>query len=195
MSFQEDKYIFVKNIINKDLCRLCGQAILFKMMNHEHENFIDPQVPDAYSVYCDSITESILLQLKPDIERYTNMKLIPTYSYLRVYEPGQKLVMHRDRESCEISATLTLDFKYNDVNSDYRWPLKIITRDGKEKEIYFENGDCLIYKGCELDHGRDIFMAGKNSVQVQVFLHYVDANGSYAKKYKYDGRPGIGYKK
>jgi hypothetical protein len=46
-----------------------------------------------------------------------------------------------------------------------------------------------------LNHGREPLDAGDGSYQIQVFLHYVDANGPYAEKYKYDGRSNIGIKK
>ena len=44
-------------------------------------------------------------------------------------------------------------------------------------------------------HGRESLDADKGSYQIQMFLHYVDANGPYAEKHKYDGRDSIGIKK
>jgi hypothetical protein len=63
---------------------------------------------------------------------------------------------------------------------------------GEKRYLNCEPGDAVIYKGCELEHGRDRFDVGESSYQVQVFLHYVTENGPFAEKYKYDGRPEIG---
>ena len=51
----------------------------------------------------------------PLIEKHSGRKLLPTYSYMRIYKKGDVLADHRDRESCEISATLNL--------SGEKWPI------------------------------------------------------------------------
>jgi hypothetical protein len=42
------------------------------------------------------------------MEKQTGLKLIPTYSYARIYKKGDILHRHKDRFSCEISTTLNL---------------------------------------------------------------------------------------
>ena len=101
---------------------------------------------------------------------------------------------HTDRPSCEISITIPIGFKYNGKSDDYLWPLHVYINEEK-RYIPCDIGDGLIYKGCELKHGRETFDVDKGSYQIQMFLHYVDANGPYAEKYKYDGRDSIGIKK
>jgi hypothetical protein len=51
-----------------------------------------------------------------------------------------------------------------------------------------------VYRGCEVEHWREEFRAPQGSYHVQVFLHYVDANGPYSE-FKFDKRPFIGYNK
>ena len=74
------------------------------------------------------------------------------------------------------------------------WPLHVYVN---EEKCYIpcDIGDGIIYKGCEIMHGRESLDADKGSYQIQMFLHYVDANGPYAEKHKYDGRINIGIKK
>jgi hypothetical protein len=43
--------------------------------------------------------------------------------------------------------------------------------------IEMEEGDAVIYLGCELEHGRKPF---EGDCCAQVFMHYVDANGEYS---------------
>ena len=45
--------------------------------------------------------------------------------------------------------------------------------------IIIEKGDGVIYKGCDIEHWRPIFVQPDGSWHHQVFLHYVDLNGPY----------------
>jgi hypothetical protein len=54
-----------------------------------------------------------------------------------------------------------------------------------------EPGDMSIYTGCEVEHWREPY---EGNQQIQLFLHYVDANGVH-KDWKFDKRPFLGMKK
>ena len=59
-----------------------------------------------------------------------------------------------------------------------------------EKEIIeLEEGDGLLYAGCEQTHGRPGIYKGEG--MAQVFLHYVNQNGPN-KKHAYDGLAKLG---
>jgi len=193
MSFKEDGYVLIKNVLSNEFCKVATQYTLFEQMNDVHGKHLEgesDQIPGTHSVYSDSLMETFLLYLKPIAEKHSELKLIPTYSYYRIYKPGDILHPHKDRPSCEISMTLTLYYRYFDVDEDYRWPLIM-----NNKPIVIESGDAVLYRGCDHEHERKKLDVGKNSFHVQVFLHYVDANGPYAEQYKYDGRPIIGIKR
>ena len=68
----------------------------------------DQQVPNTYAHYGDLVMESLLERVKPRMEKETKLKLVPTYSYARIYKKGDVLKRHKDRFSCEISTTLHL---------------------------------------------------------------------------------------
>jgi len=57
-----------------------------------------------------------------------------------------------------------------------------------DNEINLEDGDAVIYRGCDVEHWRNEY---KSDYHAQVFLHYVNKNGPNAKHYK-DGRPMFG---
>ena len=192
MSLSEDNYIIARGLVDKETCKLAEQYCLFEMLNNFQPD--EQQVPGTHSVYSDSFMETLLLHTKPKIEEITGMKLIPTYSYYSVYRPGDILRDHTDRPSCEISATVTLGFKYNGKEDYFRWSLHGYVN-GRKRYLRCDVGDAVIYKGCEIKHGRDRFDVDEYSYQVQVFLHYVDADGPYADEFKYDKRPVIGFKK
>jgi|GEM_PF-614212 len=136
----------------------------------------------AHGRYADAMSESLLLELMPAMEKTTGFSLLPCYSFLRIYGPGAVLPKHLDRPSCEISASLALGFQGPSL-----WPL-CVHADGQDKPIGLAPGDMLAYRGADVPHWRDPF---QGDWCVQVFLHYVDANGQYAD-FKFDGRERIG---
>jgi hypothetical protein len=123
--------------------------------------------------------------MQSTIENYIGISLFPTYSFYIIYRTGDTLKKHIDRPSCEISATICLNFSYE--TQEYVWPIFI-----EEEKIILEPGDMVIYKGCELEHWRDKFEPPNiNDWHVQTFLHYVDSNGIYSD-HKFDKRESIG---
>lgn len=184
--FEQQKYVVVKNALSKDYINFISNSIRFDTIQNPNETD-DGIAPLTQTKYASAITESLLIHLKPLVEKSTGLSLLPTYSYYRIYKPGDYLLKHKDREACEISLTINLGFKYFDVSPDYTWDILI-----NETKFQTMPGDMVIYRGIELEHWREDFQAGPGSWQLQAFLHYVDANGPY-KEFVYDGRKGLGY--
>lgn len=180
--FNKKGYTLIKNALNPELRDVITQYALFDEMQDFTPDEV--QVPAAHSKYADPAMEAMLLHLHPLIEKETGLNLYPTYSFYRVYRNGDILHPHKDRQSCEISITVCFNYSYD--NSEYTWPIVI-----EENEINMEPGDIVIYRGCDLEHSRDIFLPPNNDWHVQAFLHYVDADGPYSN-FKYDKRDSIG---
>jgi hypothetical protein len=186
----------LKNIVSQETCE-----ILTKFLQESVNDNVatkDEQCPSSYSVYNHSNLDILLEEFLPTMEKETGKKLFPTYAYARLYQNGEKLLCHVDRESCEYSATVTLGF------DKAVWPifvgdrgkiddLKIVGEE--DHNFYAKNvdivrmdvGDAVIYKGMEQPHWRDEF---QGEWQAQVFLHYVDQEGPHAE-WKYDKRPNL----
>ena len=144
----------------------------------------DQQIPETYSHYSDIVMETLLQKVKPIMEKESGVKLTETYSYARIYKKGDELKRHKDRYSCEISTTMNLG------GDDWPIFLEPSGEEGKKGvEVNLKPGDMLMYRGCELEHWRELFK-GKDCGQV--FLHYNDASSKDAESNKYDGRPMIG---
>ena len=156
----------------------------YALLQQQWPNYYQPEdvFRAAQGRYADAVSETLLLEAKPVMEKATGLRLLPCYSYLRIYGPGAVLPKHLDRPSCEISASLSLG-----IRSDSLWPL-CVHADGQDKPIGLAPGDMLIYRGADVPHWRDAF-AGEWCVQA--FLHYVDADGAYTD-FKFDGREQIG---
>ena len=110
------------------------------------------------------------------MEERTGKKLVPSYSYARIYYPGSSLLRHRDRPSCEHSITLNL--------SGSPWLLHI----GGIPVLTHKGWGC-IYDGVNYEHWRDPLQS-KEPV-VQAFFHYVEDVEENASRF-YDGRPSLG---
>lgn len=182
--FIDKKYVFVPDAVDRNLIDFVTQYALFDEMQDFSPEGAGTQVPTAHSKYADPAMESMLLHVHSLIEKVTGLTLFPTYAYHRVYRNGDELKPHTDRPSCEISATLSFNYSYDD--SKYTWPIFI---DGSP--IPMKPGDLAVYRGIELEHWRNPFSIEEDAWHVQAFLHYVDANGPH-KEWKYDKRSSIG---
>ncbi len=200
--FNSQGYVHLQDFLDKENCvqlvtelrKLIGQGKTVK----------DVQCPLSQAIHGAPVFDSLLEQLTPHFERVSGKKLYPTYAYARLYAPGDELKVHTDRPSCEISATITLEFD-GDV-----WPIyvgdytetgkgrEITTHGGEikyltnESEIVMSAGDAMLYRGMDKAHWREPYKEGK--WQAQVFLHYVDADGPHAE-WKYDKRPKLSHHK
>ena len=198
MSFKKNKYLVIKNAISSELADFCYQYFLNKRAVARHlfdDKYIsqytdyfgiwnDVMIPETYSHYGDIAMDTLLQKVKPVVEKETEIKLIETYSYARIYKKGDELFRHKDRSSCEISTTMHL--------GGDKWSifLEPSGQEGKKGiEIKLNAGDMLIYSACDLEHWREPF-TGKDCGQV--FLHYNDSNNPEAKFNKFDGRPMLG---
>jgi hypothetical protein len=182
-TFKEKGYCVVKSAIDSDLRDFITQYALFdEMRNFES----DIQVSGAHAKYADPAMETFLLKLLPLMEKHTGLKLSPTYSYYRVYRPGDELTPHKDRPSCEISCTLCFNYSY----SDYSWPIFM-----DSTRVDQLPGDLVIYRGCDLLHWREKFnIEDQTAWHVQGFFHYVDKNGPFPE-YEFDQRESLGLPK
>jgi hypothetical protein len=177
--FEEHDYVALIGALSEKEC-----AELTKYMfglYHDGKLQKDEQCPLSDSVYGDPVFDELLEKFAKPIGDTIGKKLLPTYTYCRIYRKGEVLKRHKDRPSCEISATLTLGFEGDDV-----WP--IFFDEKKEKCLQLDIGEMVVYMGCEVVHWRPKF---KGEWQVQVFFHYVDANGEY-KDFALDGRKKLG---
>jgi alkylated DNA repair dioxygenase AlkB len=160
-------------LLEPRLARVIYKTLL--LMQWRGESFRDKNVPTAVSVSSVAPTDAVLLELQPEIERISGCRLVPTYSYARLYFHGDSLIRHHDRASCEVSASIHLG------------------RDGGEAGLCFapnarvemEEGDGAVYLGCETEHWREPFTG---NMMGQMFLHYVVADGPYAA-HAFDGSP------
>ena len=200
MSFKKNKYIILKKVISPDLATFVANYLVMKKQVFDtcvKEKYLSPyetilghyeqpneQIPNTYCHYADIAVETLMLKLQPIMEKSTELKLYPAYTYARVYKKGDELKRHKDRFSCEISTTMNLG------GDD--WPI-YLEPSGKEGmkgvRVDLKPGDMLVYSGCELEHWREKF---KGKECVQVFLHYNNRKTRGSRDNMFDKRPHLG---
>ena len=190
MSFEKNKYSVVRQAISKDLAQFVYDYLVVKRQglktylkyrhispfNDMHGSSGDKMVPGSFAIYGDAANDGLLVKILPVIEKETNLKLVPTYSYARLYKKGDVLKKHKDRFSCEVSATLNL--------GGDPWPIYM----EPDIKVELQAGDLLVYKGMELWHWRE---ALEGEICGQVFLHY-NKDNEEGRKNIYDGRIHLG---
>jgi alkylated DNA repair dioxygenase AlkB len=183
--FTDHGYVHLKGFLDEDNCRELTQEL--NKYIERGETTKDEQCPVSEAIHGTPTFDKLLEDLLPHFEKACGKRLYPTYSYARLYKPGEELKNHRDRPACEISATLTLGW------SGKQWAIYMGDHEDKSNasEIYMNIGDAVLYRGMEKYHWREKF---EGEWQAQVFLHYVDADGPHADQ-KYDGRKSLGVSK
>ena len=213
-TFKKNKYQVIRGAISKEVAeigyrylQISAEADYWMLQNsatHEKNpligNFKDSQVPNSYAKYADRFMETLLVKTIDVMQKKTGLKLVPTYSYTRLYRKGNILKRHKDRPSCEISTTLCLGGDHWPIYLDPTGADNVINEyknihkpnAPKGVEVNLKPGDMLIYSGCDLEHWREPF---EGKLCGQVFLHYNHADGRFAKTNLYDKRPILGIPK
>ena len=174
LDFKTANFIYNYFLIKRQVAKTMFHTRYISPFATEFGVWNDSQIPNTYSHYADIAMETLLLALQPIMEKQTKLKLIPTYSYARIYKKGDILKRHKDRFSCEISTTMNLG------GDDWPIYLEPSGEVGKKGiKINLKPGDMLVYKGKLLEHWREKFN-GRDCVQV--FLHYNNKSTKGAKK-------------
>ena len=215
MSFKKNKYLVIKEAVPKEIAEFVYNYFLLKRkvartlfderyisnFTEEWGTWSDQQVPNTYSHYADLAMETLLMRTLPIMEEKTGLKLNPTYSYARIYKPGDVLHRHKDRFSCEISTTINLGgpqwpiylepdtskgyFEKDDKGVQRKYTSEFTTG----IEVNLEPGDIMIYRGNMVEHWREPL---ESDDAIQCFLHYNDSKTKDAALNAADTRQHLG---
>jgi hypothetical protein len=192
----ENGFVICKKYLNKASCNALFTYTLGQINNNFTQEFKLQQEPTicgkAYDRYADNVYQDILYEKVPFIEHLVDNVVYPTYQVCRVYKKGGGCLPHVDRHSCEIGVSLFVG-----VTSDvYKSHLSIKNYVGETHKVELQEGDAVVYMGCDLEHWRSPIgqqsqerpSEGVDWKMIQSFFHYVRRGGAY-EKYAYDS-PG-----
>ena len=199
----KDRYVVLRDFLPKEIIRFAMD--IWKADEENGGLYTNQEVKDityknqssigkSKGGYCTPWGVALHGFIHNKLKDYIDLDLRETYSYTRRYERGAYLGSHTDRPSCEISATLCLDYQ----TDDNKPPWKIWVRNDKNyanvsaetvknesqdlthrervknncKSISLEPGDILLYQGPNIPHWRD-YLLGEYSYHL--FVHFFNA--------------------
>lgn len=176
-NYDDGGYSIVRGLIGIELVDFL--AAYGQMLRQSGGMEIDHQVPGSLRRYGATAFETLLDLCTEPFSTVTGRRLLPSYSFARFYFRGQELVAHRDRPECEHSATLHIA-----SSAVVPWPIWFRKDRNDPAEVTLGPGDAVMYRGDQVLHWRDPL---PEEWYLQVFLHYVDADGPHAAQHL-DGR-------
>jgi hypothetical protein len=209
--FKNNGYIILRNAFSKELLEYTNStwdklkerpfADHFPTVKGEHISASSWELPFQYTNFGSAPFGHYLhISLQAMIEQKLGLELVPTYYFSREYYTDSVLYAHRDRPSCEISATIAIDYK---SSTEKAWPIWVkndpkfsknkltafevsqgLNQTERElqgcKAIYLEPGDAMIYQGCNVIHWRDPF---EGDFSRHTFVHFVNKHGLIFKQF------------
>ncbi|MGA8272230.1 MAG: hypothetical protein WB919_11780 [Candidatus Sulfotelmatobacter sp.] len=134
----------------------------------------DEQSPRRYVAHNEPVARYFHHQIAHAVSAIAGEPVKPSYVYLASYQGGAELKKHTDREQCEFSVTLCLDFSPEPENAT-SWPIRLDTPGGTVT-VYQALGDALVYRGTKVPHYRSAL--AEEYASTSIFLHYVAADFS-----------------
>ncbi len=202
--FYTDRYVVLRNFIPKeiieysmDVWRTIESQPELNVVCFDKEIAPIPDTPKSmheksFGGYSTPMGVALHRYIHKKLSTELDLNLIHTYSYTRKYERGSYLKAHADRPSCEISATLCLDYSTDDnepwtiwLDNSRNWvddgqgdqealfreTQGIPIRKRKSIPVKLNVGDIMIYQGPNVVHWRDNLL-GNHSYHM--FVHFVN---------------------
>jgi hypothetical protein len=207
----KEGYVVLKNYIPKEITVLTLDAwktieeapYQEKVLQLEEDIIQDSPEDTLFKStggYCTPMGVALHRWLRNELRNTIDLNLRETYSYTRKYERGAYLKAHTDRPSCEISATICLEYRTDDntpwkiwIDNSKNWvdtkdqndifpvtqEVSNRTRTSKGMVVVsLEPGDVLLYLGPNVAHWRDKLLG---DYSYQMFLHFYNRDSELWK--------------
>jgi hypothetical protein len=168
---QTDGYVFLRDLIH---------PLQIGAMRRYYRGLVevgdlpvgDSQVSERYRLHSEVLASFVHPQLTDLVSRLAGEAVKPSYVYFASYKPGSDLPRHVDREQCEYSLSLLVDYA-PDPDGPCGWPLYLEDPRAPEMRVAADLalGDAVFYRGRELVHHRDALPDDHQSTSL--FLHFV----------------------
>ena len=125
-SLNNKGYCQVNNVLHPELKKYLqiGSYILENQSNPENNNkgeVVYTKSANSKVMYNSDLGETLLVYFNEIYSKISGKNLIPTYSFYRKYYKTNILVPHKDRPSCQYSATIQIN---SSVNKSWNFFLK-----------------------------------------------------------------------
>ena len=190
----ENGYMVIPKFLHIGMCEYLNMKT-FQMLEHPQQNGYKPGMRNGsgehhrtWNTYGHPIWETIMHMSHYGLSHHISdnlsartkdlPRILPTYSYHRVYMEGAAMAHHSDRPSCQVSLTIN-------IGQTHSWPIYVTSlKTKKYVEVVQEPGDALVYLGCNVGHYRPKY---KGDWYSQLFIHYV-LNNQLNEPHFFDNR-------
>jgi hypothetical protein len=147
----------------------------YRQLTEDMKSIGDAQCDRRYGIHNETMARFLHRQFTCAAACICGEAVRPSYCYFAGYREGAVLARHRDREQCEFSISLLIDYDPA-AGGAPSWPLWLETESGPAA-VHQSAGDALFYGGRKLPHWRTELSRGSRSHSL--LLHYVgrDFNG------------------
>ncbi|MEU7872415.1 hypothetical protein [Dactylosporangium sp. NPDC049140] len=132
----------------------------------------DGQSADRYVAHNEPIAAFLHRRLEGFMSTVAGRPVTASYSYLAGYRDGAVLPPHRDREQCEHTLSVLVDYAPEPA-VEAPWPLELHLPQ-RRFMLYQALGDGVLFRGRTIPHARRPLPAGHSSTSI--LFHYVDAD-------------------
>ena len=172
-NFNVDTPLVVKSILQKP-CLELFQSYYRQTINSGDYKLGDKQ-SNRYKMYNEPLSRFLQYELLSLIEKITEKKLRPTYTYLSSYVNQSVLPPHTDRDECQYTVSLLVN------KDDIKWPLYVAKTKSVKKsinpnlskenyhEIHTDINDFAIFCGRTRVHYREPY---EGTFYDAILLHY-----------------------
>jgi hypothetical protein len=169
--FREKGYVPLRNLIHP--FHVAALRRYYRSMIRHGKLYLgDNSSSRRYVAHNESVARFFHYQIAKTVSAIVGEAIKPSYVYVASYLSGAELHKHTDREQCEFSVTLCLDFSPEPA-LETSWPIRLDTPQGTVA-VYQALGDGLLYRGTQVPHYRDALSQGRTSTSI--FFHYVPAD-------------------
>jgi hypothetical protein len=171
--FEKNGFVKIKGVLSPDMIEMYKAFIDISHLKGIRKPEFGPYLGgNIDSIDHNVLDDSILLSCKHIIEKVWGIpNMVPSYAFSREYYKGSELKLHRDREACQYSISLTM-CKMGEGST----PLWFSENDDKSNAIPvdLDEGDAIIFNGGS-DYGGKWHWRDPLEIDslFQLFLHYV----------------------
>lgn len=169
LSFRADGYAELPGVFSPAIIAFLRQRYR-RMAREASLSYGDRQCPTRWIAHNEEAALPLHAALAPLVSAIARRRVKPSYLYLGAYAEGSELPRHTDREQCEITLSLLIDY-LPDPGGPSPWPLQMYL-DDEPLEIHQRIGESLLFCGREIEHARPPLAAGQMSSSI--FFHFVD---------------------
>ena len=167
----DKRFVQLDNLLTPETCQLLSKRIhILRSAGKLKECDLCPSSQWVYGDDCFAEVHKLFCE---QLSTMFGIELIASFNAVRLYSQNATLPKHRDREACEFSLSVTIDYQ-----GDELWPI-YLSKEKQEEEgipVSLKIGDGVMVQGPKVYHWRNPL---KNQWQIQAFFFFVDAAGEF----------------